>query len=112
MADILIRGGDTDAAALEMRVAVREIFAFDPLQTARGGGQTVRSDAPRRDARATAGPVWPMVPTRQESMMDNTAEVKSRSIRRRPLRCAMSGIVQPSVAWSAASCIRSPATIH
>jgi len=39
MADILIRGGDTEAAALEMRGAVREIFAFDPLQTVRGSGQ-------------------------------------------------------------------------
>ena len=36
MADILIRGGDSDTAAHEMRAAVREIFGFDPLQTTRG----------------------------------------------------------------------------
>ncbi len=38
MADILIRGGDTEAAAREMRAVVHEIFDFDPLQTTRGGG--------------------------------------------------------------------------
>ena len=38
MADILIRGGDADAAAREMRAAVHEIFGFDPMQTTRGSG--------------------------------------------------------------------------
>ncbi|HTW28876.1 MAG TPA: hypothetical protein VME92_17250 [Acetobacteraceae bacterium] len=38
MADILIRGGDSDTAAHEMRAAVRDIFGFDPLQTTRGSG--------------------------------------------------------------------------
>jgi hypothetical protein len=33
MAEILIKGGDTDAAANELASALRDIFAIDPLRT-------------------------------------------------------------------------------
>jgi len=39
MVEILIQGGDTEAATQAMRVAIKEIFEIDPLETRRGGGQ-------------------------------------------------------------------------
>jgi hypothetical protein len=38
MADILIQGGDAEAAAKAMRDAVREIFEIDPIQSTVGRG--------------------------------------------------------------------------
>lgn len=40
MADILIRGGDTETAANELAAAVRDIFAIDPIRTAFVNGQS------------------------------------------------------------------------
>jgi hypothetical protein len=37
MAEILIEGGDAEAAAQAMCVAVREIFEVDPIRSSRGG---------------------------------------------------------------------------
>lgn len=39
MVEILIHGGDTEAATQAMRTAIKEIFEIDPLVTRRGGGQ-------------------------------------------------------------------------
>lgn len=39
MVEILIQGGDTEAATQAMRTAIKEIFEIDPLVTQRGGGQ-------------------------------------------------------------------------
>jgi hypothetical protein len=38
VADIVIRGGDTELAVREMRAAAHEIFAFDPIPTTIGSG--------------------------------------------------------------------------
>jgi hypothetical protein len=38
--DILIQGGDTEAAAKAMRATVREIFDTDPIQSVRGGDRS------------------------------------------------------------------------
>ncbi|HME27709.1 MAG TPA: hypothetical protein VKI44_41370 [Acetobacteraceae bacterium] len=40
MADILIRGGDTEATANELAAAIRDIFAVEPIRTVAGSGQT------------------------------------------------------------------------
>ena len=39
MAEILILGGDAEAAARDMGVALREIFGVEPWQTTRGAGE-------------------------------------------------------------------------
>ena len=40
MADILIRGGDTEAAANELAAAIRDIFGVEPLRTVASSGHT------------------------------------------------------------------------
>jgi hypothetical protein len=41
MVEILIQGGDTEAAATELAAAVREIFEVEPTRSTTGGGQAM-----------------------------------------------------------------------
>jgi hypothetical protein len=40
MAEILIRGGDTEATANELAAAIRDIFGVEPIRTVAGSGRT------------------------------------------------------------------------